>query len=301
MTGKSLVELDQGKGVRVFKDLPERIALRLRRLRVQTTYVWRHGRLAKLDAPQLMTEHIQRRKLSDRDPRLPLLADKLLVKAQVGAQIGASWLVPTLWCGTRLPPKAAWPVPFVVKSRHGCGHVFVVHDEADYRTALGLSRRWMAGRYGRWLDEWLYSEIELGLLVEPFLGIGPVLPLDYKLFVFGGRVRYVQVHLDRASNHRWIVFDLEWRRVSQQIDEPDPTPPASLPQMIAAAEMLGRDFDFVRADFYEVDGRPLFGELTFYPGSGLEPLEPASLNEAMGAWWSAVRGNQPFVEYLQST
>ncbi|QYE33086.1 polysaccharide biosynthesis protein (plasmid) [Polymorphobacter sp. PAMC 29334] len=244
-----------------------------------------------------MTEHIQCRKLSDRDPRLPLLADKVLAKARVGERIGDRWLVPTLWRGVRLPREAAWQMPFVVKSRHGCGHVCVVHNDADYRTALRRSRRWMAGRYGRWLDEWLYGEIELGLLVEPFLGKGFTLPLDYKLFVFGGRVRYVQVHLDRATNHRWIVFDLEWHRVSQPVAELDPVPPVSLPQMIVAAEELGRDFDFVRADFYEIDGHPLFGELTFYPGSGLEPLEPASLNEAMGAWWSAVRKDQSLVEY----
>lgn len=151
----------------------------------------------------------------------------------------------------------------------------------------------MSSRYGRWLDEWLYGEIVPGLLVERFLGTGPTLPLDYKLFVSGGRVRYGQVHLDRATNHRWIVFDLDWRRVSPAVDGAAPDRPTSLPQMIAAAEELGRDFDFVRADLYEIGGRSLFGELTFYPGSGLEPLEPPSLNLAMGALWSAARAGGP--------
>lgn len=263
--------------------------LRMCRLRVQTTYLWRHRRLANIDDPQLLTEHVQRRKLLSRDPRLPDLADKVLVKTHVSERIGERWVVPTLWRGICMPPIAAWPVPFVVKSRHGCGHVCIVRDDADYRIARHRSRRWMSSRYGGWLDEWLYGEIEPGLLVEPFLGIGPALPLDYKLFVFGGRVRYVQVHLNRATNHRWVVFDLNWRRVSPAVYGVDPVRPRSLPQMIAAAEELGRDFDFVRADFYEIGGRPLFGELTFYPGSGREPLEPPSLNRAMGALWSAAR------------
>lgn len=147
----------------------------------------------------------------------------------------------------------------------------------------------MRTRYGAWLDEWLYSEIALGLLVEPFIGTGLDLPLDYKLFVFGGRVRYVQVHIGRATDHRWIVFDLAWQRVSAATEEADPARPKSLGHMIMAAEALGAEFDFVRVDFYEVKERPLFGELTFYPGSGLEPLEPNELNEAMGALWSEAR------------
>ena len=79
---------------------------------------------------------------------------------------------------------------------------------------------------------------------------------------------------------------MDWLRVSPASADPDPQPPATLGQMVAAAETLARDFDFVRADFYEVDGRPLFGELTFYPGSGLERVEPAALDEIMGRLWT---------------
>jgi hypothetical protein len=147
----------------------------------------------------------------------------------------------------------------------------------------------MRTTYGLWLDEWLYTQIPSGLLVEPYIGSDLELPIDYKLFVFGGRVRYVQVHLSRASRHRWVVLDTAWRRVSPLTPDDDPTRPASLGQMIEAAETLGAEFDFVRADFYEVDGRPLFGELTFYPGSGLERVAPPALDEAMGRWWSEAR------------
>lgn len=270
-----------------------------RRLRVQITYVWRHGRRADLTNPQLLTEHIQHRKLHVRDMRYPPLADKLFVKDHVAACLGGHWLIPTLWRGTRLPAHPVWAMPFVVKSRHGCGHVIVVRNAADYRTARRRSRRWMRTTYGTWLDEWLYAHIPRGLLVEPFIGDGDRLPIDYKLFVFGGRVRYVQVHLDRAANHRWIVFDRDWRRVSMVTGDPDPPRPVSLAQMIAGAEAVGSDFDFVRADFYEVAGRPLFGELTFYPGSGLERVDPPALNEAMGDYWSQAKARgRPRVQGL---
>lgn len=255
-------------------------------MRVQLVYHWCHGRWPALDTPRLFTEHVQRRKLLDRDPRFPAMADKVAAKAGVRNALGAAWIVPTLWRGSSLPADPAWPMPFVVKARHGCGQVAVVRDATDYRRARRQAPQWMRRRYGWWLDEWAYGEMPMGLLVEPYLGEGPDLPIDYKLFVFGGRVRFVQVHLDRATNHRWIVFDPAWQRVSLPSEDPNPPRPASLGRMIAAAETLGAGYDFVRADFYEVGGRPLFGELTFYPGSGLEAVSPPALDQAMGEYWT---------------
>jgi hypothetical protein len=256
-------------------------------LRIQLTYWWRHRRLARLGNPRLFTEWVQHRKLHDRDPRLPVLADKVRAKSFVATQLGTEWVTPTLWRGERLPAEPAWVFPYVVKSRHGCGHTMVVRTRDDHAEAVRQSRRWMKRRYGAWLDEWLYGEIDRGLLVEPFIGDGPTLPIDYKVFVFGGRARFVQVHLGRGEEHRWIVLDPAWRRVSPETDDPDPPPPASLHQMLQAAERLASGFCFVRADFYEIAGRARFGELTFYPGSGLERVEPPRLDLLMGLLWSA--------------
>jgi len=145
----------------------------------------------------------------------------------------------------------------------------------------------MKTRYGGWLDEWLYAQIKPGLLVEPLIGDGEALPIDYKVFVFGGSARFVQVHLGRGEGaHRWIVFDREWQRVSSASEDADPSPPASLAAMLKASEQLGNGFCFVRADFYDVDGELRFGELTFYPGSGLERVEPPRLDLLMGVLWT---------------
>ena len=260
----------------------------LARLRIQLTYLWCHRRLPRLDAPELFTELVQHRKLFDRDPRLPLLADKVAVKAQVAASLGAEWVIPTWWHGEDLPARPVWPVPFVVKSRHGCNQrAFVRSADHDWRALRRRARRWMASSYGGWLDEWLYTRIPHGLLVEPFVGEGGVLPVDYKLFVFGGRVAFVQVHLDRERAHRWVVLDRDWRAMVAGGEVPPP--PATLPAMIAAAEVLGRGFACVRIDFYEVAGVPKFGEMTFYPGSGLLPIDPPELDAIMGALWRAAR------------
>lgn len=256
------------------------------RLRVALTYGWRHRRLVRLRRPERFTDWIQWRKLYDRDGRMPPLADKLEVKRHVAATLGPEWVTPTLYHGRDLPEQASWRPPFVVKSRHGSNQcAFVRTGGEDWAGIRAAARRWMRGPYGLLLDEWLYRHVPPGILVEPFVGTGGVLPVDYKVYVFGGRAACVKVDRDREHGHWRAIYDLGWQMVWAPPGWPGEPPPASLREMVAAAETLGRGFDFVRADFYQVDGRPRFGELTFYPGSGLSPL-PDYLDYWLGALWT---------------
>lgn len=270
--------------------LPSRRNIALSRIRINLTYLWRHGRLPDLDHPQTFTEHVQHRKLHDHDIRMPPLADKLRAKDIIGDRIGAAWIIPTLWHGAELPHRTEWPMPLVVKSRHGSNqYAFAFDAQANWSSLRRQTERWMKQEYGFWLDEWIYSQIPRGILVEPFIGEGRQLPVDYKFYVFAGRVEYVQVHLDRGGRHRWILFDRQWQRVSAVTPDADPPPPITLVHMIEAAEELSRGFDFVRVDLYEVGGHPYFGEMTFYPGSGLDPFDPVSLDTVIGEHWTRAK------------
>lgn len=214
------------------------------------------------------------------------LADKVAVKAHVAEALGSDWVIPTIWHGTKLPEQPDWPGPFVIKSRHGSNQNIYVRDhDPDWRRLHKRITKWGRQPYGKWLDEWLYAHIPRGILVEPFIGQEGKLPIDYKIFVFGGSAKYVQVHLERENAHRWIVFDRDWNRLSAPTSDIDPEPPKALARILDAAETLGRGFNFVRVDFYEVMGKPLFGELTFYPGSGLDKFNPISLDAEFGRHW----------------
>ncbi|WP_240320689.1 ATP-grasp fold amidoligase family protein [Sphingomonas crusticola] len=260
-------------------------------LRLHLTYLWRHRRPLALAAPLLFTELVQRRKLIDRDCRIPRWIDKLAAKHAVANILGGAWVTPTLWSGNALPDRPPCAPPFVLKSRHGCGQICFVRDEGeDWAKVRRMAASWMRRPYGRWLDEWGYRDVPRGLLIEPFLCSSLNLPIDYKLFVFHGRVRAIQVHLDRATRHRWVLFDPAWRPFSRRDGDRDIRPPASLTQMIAGAEALGRGFDFVRIDLYEVDGHARFGEASFYPGSGLEPIDPPELDRQFGRHWLGSAG-----------
>ena len=222
---------------------------------------------------------------------MPVLADKVAVKNYVAARLDDSWITPSLWQGTHLPDEMPCAPPFILKSRHGCNQSIVIHDaDADWQAIRRTAHGWLKKRYGYWLDETAYRDIPRGLLIEPFIGHGKTLPLDYKFYVFGGQVKFVQVHMNRAHGHHWKLFDPSWKRVSSATIFPDPAPPSALPEMITAAERLGAPFDFLRIDFYQPRKTPLFGEITFYPGSGLDPFDPPALDAIIGAQWAKVAG-----------
>lgn len=263
------------------------------RLRMALMFLARNHYVPNLDQPTTFNELVHVRKLCDRRAILPRLADKVLVKDYVAERLGRDWLIPTLWHGTRLPETPPWQPPFVVKPNHASQKILFVRSiGADWPRIRARANRWLRQRYGGLLDEWLYGSIEPQLLVEPFVGGGGAVPIDYKFFVFRGRVEMIQVDTDREHAHKRTLFDRSWRLLPVRLRYPRSTarlePPPNLGRMIEAAETLGRNWDFVRVDLYH-PGRPLFGELTFYPNSGLDRFSPKALDEQLGALWLAAR------------
>lgn len=256
---------------------------------IRNGFAEQFGRSPNILHPQTFSEKIQRRKLLDRDPRLPLRADKIAVKDFVISRLDPSWVTPTLWYGDELPSARGWPTPFVLKSSHGSqmNHFVRTPDEADWPAIEALCRKWLATRYyGDWGGEWLYSQIPPRLLVEPFIGELAGLPIDYKLWTFHGRVEFIQVDTDRETSHKRTMFDRNWTRlpfaIGYQIDNKPIAAPKSLDRMIEAAEVLSENTPFVRVDFYEIDGAPRFGEMTYYPGSGFDPFFPPEYDRDVG-------------------
>lgn len=52
--------------------------------------------------------------------------------------------------------------------------------------------------------------------------------------------------------------------------------------MIKAAQTLSKPFPFLRVDFYECNGKPIFGEMTFTPAAGILPAETLINGKDMG-------------------
>ena len=256
--------------------------------RVRLSYLWRMGRFPDLSHPRLFTEWVQWRKLFDRSPHHPGLMDKIAAKRRVENELGRDWIIPTLWSGFPLPSTPPVKGKAMLKARHGCNQNTVLdHPMAgpEWEALRIKARAWCAKPYGALLEEWAYRPAPRGLLIEPFVSDTGSLPIDYKIYVFGGRATHVQVHLDRGKRHRWLLHDRAFKPVT---DAPERiAPPRSLDAMLAAAETLAADEDFLRVDFYEIHGCPLFGEFCLYPGSGLDRFGAPELDAELGKLWSS--------------
>lgn len=261
--------------------------------RVNLTYLWRHGRLPDLASSPRFTEMVQRRKLFDRDPEQIAMLDKIAAKRAVTGLLGPGWTTPTLWQGFVLPSSPSFSQPVIVKARHGCNQYEVLRNRPSPRYWAKLRSRashWMTRPYGKWLDEWAYEGVPRGLLAEPLLCGQSSLPIDYKIYVFAGHATHVQVHLGRGDRHRWTLHDRDFRPLVD--DGHGLRAPSSLGEMFKAAEALSAGHDFIRVDFYEIDGAARFGEFCLYPGSGLDPFAADWIDFELGGLWHDAIANR---------
>lgn len=263
--------------------------------RVRLAYVKHHGRKPRLLRPIRFTEKIQWRKLFDLNPVYAVLSDKLAVRDFVAERVGAGVLIPLLWVGDDPDaiPFDTFDPPYVIKSTHGSGHVRKVRsrDELDVPAARATFRQWLAHCHGTALNEPGYRPVPRRLIIESLLlDSDGAPPLEHKMFVFGGRVRFIQtIVVDRDDERRTVFHDSNWARLnwlttSSPFEGPLPRP-ARVTELVALAERLGGGFDHIRVDMYEGRERILVGEMTVYSWSGLTALIPDEADHILGSYW----------------
>lgn len=108
---------------------------------------------------------------------------------------------------------------------------------------------------------------------------------DYKFFCFDGKPQYVQVDTGRFGGHHQNFYDMQWHSLGVHCTYPEGEGvdmPVNFEDMKTLAVKLSEDFPFVRVDFYNVNGKIYFGELTFYPSSGYGKFHPDSFDLELG-------------------
>jgi len=255
-------------------------------------YRRRFGSPPDLDRPRTFNEKILVKILTDRRPYLTLFADKLRARSWVRRAAPGLAFPRLYWWSERADelPFDALPPSFVLKANHGSGFNLLVPDKrAVSRDALAtLGRRWLRTDFTRVGREWAYRNVRRAIFAEELLSggkAGP--PPDFKLFMFAGKLRLIQVDEGRGKRHTQALYDERWRffegTLAAEQGRPGP-PPASLGAMIEAAEAVSAGVDFLRVDFYDIDGRAFFGELTNYPNKGVSRFRPAALDALFGEY-----------------
>jgi hypothetical protein len=260
-----------------------------------------HGVYPRVVNPVTFNEKILHRNLFDHRPLLKQMADKAAVRGYVESLLGPE-ILPKLYHLTAVPdtiPFDDLPDRFAVKATHGSGWVRLVTDKSRLDRAM-LTRTcfdWLRRNYAEETLEVVYRDIEPRIIVEEFIDDGSgAAPNDYKLFVFDGTVEVIQVDTDRFTDHRRALYTPGWKRLDVTLAYPtieaDVPAPIHLTEMIAAAETLGRGWDFVRADFYDTARRIYFGELTMTPGGGHDRFHPIEFDCYLGGLWNISPGNR---------
>lgn len=245
--------------------------------------------------PRSFNEKLLKRKLSGFAPDWPRLADKVGVRPLVAERIGERYLS-RVHLVTEDPSDLGLetlPGSFVLKASHGSGWNLIVRDKSavDEATLRARGAQWLRSTYGVSTGETWYAAIKPRLIVEEFLEDATYgVPLDYKFWVFHGRVEFVQVDLDRFGAHRRNFYDRDWNLQPwgmQYAHGLSPGRPSLLGEMIEAAERLARNMDFVRVDLYCVNGeRIVFGEMTLCPVAGSQGFWPDHrVDFHLGTFW----------------
>jgi hypothetical protein len=245
-------------------------------------------------SPDSFNEKLLHRKLFTSDSRFSTVEDKYQIRKYVADRIG-DHILPDLYHVTEDPstiPFDQLPDAFVIKPSHLSGPIHIVDNKhnIDHRSIKNTCTEWLNQRHGTIRGEYWYEEIERKILIEERLCDDKTdIPLDFKFFVFHGQVEYIEVDIDRFSDHTRRFYDREWNPqefelkypVGRVIDEPK-----MLEEMITVAECLGADFDFIRVDLYQPNGeRVVFGELTVAHGSGEERFTPQEYDFKLGELW----------------
>lgn len=113
---------------------------------------------------------------------------------------------------------------------------------------------------------------------------------DYKFFCFNGEPIIMFVASDRQKKEetKFDFFDMEYRHLDVLNGHPNakqcPEKPESFELMIHYSKILSQDIPFVRVDFYDIEGSPYLGEMTFYHNCGFVGFKPEEWDFKMGEW-----------------
>ena len=252
---------------------------------VRKIYREHFGKEPDLENPTSFGEKIQWLKLNWHDELAEICADKYLVRDYVEKTIGKEYLNEMLGIYEDIDTIdfASLPEQFVLKGTHGSHFNIICKDKnrLDWDSEKKKLKRWSSINYYYQNREWVYRDLKPRFLCEKFLDDGSGTSLtDYKFYCFAGKPYACQVIKNRGKNESIDFYDLEWNHMPftglRKIPFADSKAekPENYETMVLLAEKLAAPFPFVRADLYNIKGKIIFGELTFFPQSGLGAFTP---------------------------
>ena len=246
-----------------------------------------------LNNPTLFSEKIQWLKLYDRKNIYTTMVDKYEVKKYVAEHIGSKYVIPAIGIYEKFDDIDFEKLPeqFVLKCTHDSGGLVIVKDKKkfDKKKARKKINKCMRRNYYYSGREWPYKNVKPRIIVEKYMEDKKDNELrDYKFFCFNGEVKVMFIASNRQGkgDTYFDFFDKDFRHLPFTNGHPNapviPRKPINYNEMIKLAEKLSSGIPQVRVDFYDVNGKVYFGEMTFSHWSGLMPFEPEIWDRKLG-------------------
>ena len=269
------------------------------KLYLKVVYFCRFKKRLNLKNPKNFSEKLQWLKLYDRKPLYTVMADKIRVKEYVAGIIGDEYIIPTIgvWNSPNEIDFDILPNQFVLKCNHNSGVGMLICKNKDKLARKAWNKELKELKRGLKQDffyaarEWPYKDIPKQILAESYIEASKGIDLrDYKFFCFNGKVKFLKVDFDRFIDHHANYYDTSWQILpfgevmyKPQFDKII-AKPKNFDIMIGLAEKLSKDIPFARVDFYNVEGKIYFGEITFFPAGGVGEFTEPYADELLGSY-----------------
>ena len=263
---------------------------------LKAIYFVNTGQELNLERPKSFNEKLQWLKLYDRKPEYNILVDKYEVKNYVASLIGEQYIIPTIGIWNKYEDINFDDLPekFALKCTHDSGSCVICNNKLllDLKTVKEKITRCLSTNPYYATREWPYKDVKPRIIAEELLmGTSEkTIPPDYKFFCFSGEPKVVMTVAGGHDDETKVVrrmYDMDWNlldvglRGKENVKVAEEKP-KGFNEMYQLARKLSQGFIHIRVDFYYVENRIYFGEMTFYHMSGYEIFKPDRWNDKLG-------------------
>lgn len=244
-----------------------------------------------LDNPKTFNEKLQWLKLYNRNPIYTKMVDKYEVREYIKKTIGEEYLIPLLGVYDKIEDINFDELPnrFVLKTTHDSGTVVICKDKKtfDKKNAIKKLKKRLKRKYFYLYREWPYKDIKPRIIAEEYMEEKKQGSLnDYKFYCFDGQPKMMFVVIDRDTETKTNFYDMNFKKLDLQQCYPNfdkkIEKPKQFDEMVKLSKILSKDIPHIRVDFYIINNKVYFGELTFFDAAGLDKFNPSYYDEWLG-------------------
>ena len=262
--------------------------------KIQFKRFWKYS--MNLNNPRTLGEKLQWIKLRADEFIETKFVDKYEVRKYVESKVGKKYLIPLLYTtenASDLVADILPDAPFIIKTNHDSGIGFIFNSKDDHNlidVRNSLRKRLNINHYYH-TKEYPYKKVKPRILIERLLlNKNNQIPNDIKIHCFNGEPILIYCSLDRMGEDFRVIMDkdfnplkMSWGKDPSKFKYKKIEKPQRLEEMLQIARKLAKEHPIVRIDLYDQDDQIYFGEMTFFQGSGFDPVFPKEMDEYLGS------------------